>query len=395
MSHNDAPRLLWLSSTRYSNPLPPNLARKWQALAQGLHRQIHVIGFAPGWRPQRFHESVTFHLMPQPGVPLLRYVIIFTWGTLLTLWLVGRQRCRTLIAQGPFEGAIGAAVKQITGLFGVRLSLCVESHNDFEEALFMQREIAAAGLYRRLMRAAARYALRHADALRPVSGSAAEQLRAYTPTTPQVQFMAWIDAEAFHQPRQQPTSASMEIVYAGVLIPRKGLHILLDAFARLDVPTATLSLAGPPDNPDYAAELRQQAQRLGLSERVHFLGSLSQAQLAGRLLQARALVLPSFSEGLPRVIVEAMFAGLPVVATAVSGVPEVLRTGETGWLVPPQDVDALTAALAEVYRVDIDTMSAAARQHAVAFFSSRAFVDGHAELLRLAESRTPPIPATD
>lgn len=379
------PPVLWLSSTRYHAPLPENLARKWQALAIGLQRPIHVIGFATGWRPGHFHEHVNFYLMPQPAQAILRYGVIFSWGTVLALWLAWRHNCRLIVAQSPFEGAIGAFVKQIFGLFGRQMALIVESHNDFEGALFMQRQIGARGLYQRLMRAMAGYALRHADALRPVSSSAAEQLRQYAPDTPQCNFMAWVDVASFTQAqRAVPVNASQELVYAGVLIPRKGIHHLLAAFAQLAHPHATLTLAGPPDNPAYAADLHEQARQLGIADRVTFAGGLSQVALAAIFARSRALVLPSLSEGLPRVIVEAMYAGLPIVATNVSGIPDIITDGEQGYLVEPEDVPALTNALDHILRDDVTQMGAAAATKARAFFSTEAFVQGYRDLLTLA-----------
>jgi glycosyltransferase involved in cell wall biosynthesis len=91
------------------------------------------------------------------------------------------------------------------------------------------------------------------------------------------------------------------------------------------------------------AEMRQLAESLGLGESVHFLG---QRQDVPDLLRAMDIfVLPSYSEGVSLALLEAMAAGLPVIATAVGGLPEVVTDGETGWLIPPRDPAALAGAL--------------------------------------------------
>jgi glycosyltransferase involved in cell wall biosynthesis len=91
------------------------------------------------------------------------------------------------------------------------------------------------------------------------------------------------------------------------------------------------------------AEMRQLAASLGLGESVHFLG---QRRDVPDLLHAMdVFVLPSYSEGVSLALLEAMAAGLPVIATAVGGLPEVVADGETGWLIPPQDAAALAGAL--------------------------------------------------
>ena len=81
---------------------------------------------------------------------------------------------------------------------------------------------------------------------------------------------------------------------------------------------------------------------------VTFLGRCDAGRVRGLLRGAAALVVPSIYEGMPLVILEAMEAGVPVVVSRVSGIPEVVEDGVTGWLVPPEDPAALAAALSEV-----------------------------------------------
>ena len=80
--------------------------------------------------------------------------------------------------------------------------------------------------------------------------------------------------------------------------------------------------------------------------------------------KARALVLPSFAEGLPVVIMEAMALGRPVVSTTVAGIPELVTPGETGWLVPAGDVAALAQAISEVLSLAPEALAAMGRQGA-------------------------------
>ena len=85
-----------------------------------------------------------------------------------------------------------------------------------------------------------------------------------------------------------------------------------------------------------------------LASRVTITGWVAEARVRDEIARAHALVMPSFAEGLPMVIMEAMAAGRPVVATYVAGIPELVRPGETGWLVPAGDAAALRDALREV-----------------------------------------------
>ena len=379
----------WVSSARYRHPLNAVDARKWRLLAEMRDYEFRVIGFSTSLRPRRFHEGARFYLLPQASISPLRYLSMFALAPILLAYLALRYRGRIIVAQSPFEGAIGAAVKGFLRIFGLRPRLIVENHNNFEEDLFMQRQVPLEGLYRRLMLAAARYAFRHADALRVISTSTSERARHYAPSLPQARFMTFSDTDVFRRmARTIPVEEAVDIVYAGVLIPRKGVHYLLKAFARLDAPGAQLHLVGKAENGDYAAALRKQAAELGISERVHFCGAVSQAKLARYFAGARVMVLPSLSEGLGRVVVEAMLLGTPVIGSRVGGIPDLIVPGETGLLVEAGDEAELLEALKQIYRADVKAMGTAARAFALEYFSPEKYVDGYRQLFELATENT-------
>ncbi len=133
------------------------------------------------------------------------------------------------------------------------------------------------------------------------------------------------------------------------VIPRKGIHHLIRAFARIAdrFPHAQLFIVGETDPfPKYTALCRDAARAGGVGDRVHFVGPMSPAELAKAYGRAQVVALASVQETAPVVVAEALAAGRPVVATAVGGVPYMIREGETGWLVPPRDEDTLADALA-------------------------------------------------
>ncbi len=134
------------------------------------------------------------------------------------------------------------------------------------------------------------------------------------------------------------------IGHVGRLVYTKGQSYLLQAFARLvgEYPGACLKIAG--DGP-LREELQQEAARLGIGEKVRFLGFRS--DISGFLRGIDLFVFPSLFEGLGLSMLEALATGVPVVASGVGGIPEVLQGMEAGRLVPPADVDALVSAMKE------------------------------------------------
>ena len=137
----------------------------------------------------------------------------------------------------------------------------------------------------------------------------------------------------------------------GTLTPRKGQLDLLRAFTQVLCrrPSTKLVMVGGTDGPDgdaYAERLRKYVSAEKLDEHVTFTGWRS--DVASILCQLDLLVLPSFNEGLPRAVLEAMALGLPVVATNVGGTSELVVDGQTGLLVPAGDPDALATAIAAI-----------------------------------------------
>lgn len=128
-------------------------------------------------------------------------------------------------------------------------------------------------------------------------------------------------------------------IFVGRLAPVKGLRLLIEAFGRVlaEEPNAKLTVVG--DGPDRTW-LKDAVKPYGAS--VQVAGALSQAEVAEELKKARALVLPSFAEGVPVVLMEAMASGRPVIASQVAGVGELVETGISGYLTAPGDVEALT-----------------------------------------------------
>jgi len=135
------------------------------------------------------------------------------------------------------------------------------------------------------------------------------------------------------------------LLVVGRLRIRKGVDVLLAAMPELRrrVPAARLLIAG---DGEHRAALERAAAALGLGEAVSFLGRAGAPRVRRLLRGAAALVVPSIYEGMPLVVLEAMAASLPVVASRVAGIPEVVEDGKTGWLVPPEDPASLAASLA-------------------------------------------------
>ncbi len=176
------------------------------------------------------------------------------------------------------------------------------------------------------------------------------------------------------------TRSSDEVLFVGRLNEQKGLHFLLQAVAAMRH-RARLTVIG--EGPD-AATLRLQATTLGIADRVNWNGNVSRDALAKLYQRATVLAMPSINEGLGLVAVEAQLCGTPVVAFASGGAPDVIADGQSGLLVPPNDVAALAAALDRIVadRHLQDSLGATGRVQALMNFAPEAAAGRYAALYR-------------
>ncbi len=151
---------------------------------------------------------------------------------------------------------------------------------------------------------------------------------------------------AFHEVPAVPLPAAPRLVCVGRICEQKGQQLLVQAAGVLAARGVAFELVLAGDG-----EMRPEVERLiaglGLQGRVRITGWISSNQVREEILAARALVLPSFAEGLPVVIMEAMALRRPVLTTYVAGIPELVRPGENGWLFPAGDVEALAMAMGD------------------------------------------------
>lgn len=152
--------------------------------------------------------------------------------------------------------------------------------------------------------------------------------------------------EPSHRRERACAGSARNVLFVGNLSERKGVSDLLNALARpvLREGSLEVTLAGGGDVAGYEAKARQ----LGIDNFVHFEGWLDQQRVAQLMARADVLVLPSYDEGLPLVILEALAHGIAVVCTPVGEIPSVLKDGVNARFVTPGDVDGLAAALLEV-----------------------------------------------
>jgi glycosyltransferase involved in cell wall biosynthesis len=164
-----------------------------------------------------------------------------------------------------------------------------------------------------------------------------------------------IEPSRFSEPQPLP-EGPLRLAAIGRFVEQKGQMVLIHALAKLVEahPDLHLSLIG---DGEMRQDLEAAIARYDLARHVTLTGWLSEADVRAELAKAHALVMPSFAEGLPMVVMEAMAAARPVVATYVAGTPELVVPGQTGWLVPAGDPDVLAEAISDLAATPAEALS--------------------------------------
>lgn len=168
-----------------------------------------------------------------------------------------------------------------------------------------------------------------------------------------------VNVEKFTPAEQRPEK--FRAIFVGALIKRKGVHLLLEAWKKLNLPEAELVLVGA-----VQSEMEPYLKEYG-GDSLKVLGFTP--DVAGELRKSSIHVFPSELEGSAKATYEAAACGLPQITTREAG--DVVKNGETGWIIPPNDLDALCAALREAYdqRVTMETYGRAARERVTQKFT--------------------------
>jgi colanic acid/amylovoran biosynthesis glycosyltransferase len=162
---------------------------------------------------------------------------------------------------------------------------------------------------------------------------------------------------AFYAGSAEKIPTAPRLVCVGRLCEAKGQLLLVEAAARVVAAGHPLELVLAGDGP-LRAELEASIRKHSLEKHVRITGWISSAEVRREILASRALVLPSFAEGLPVVLMEAMALRRPVLTTYVAGIPELVRDGENGWVFPAGSVEDLAAAMEDCLARPVEQLQA-------------------------------------
>jgi glycosyltransferase involved in cell wall biosynthesis len=343
------PRLLMAARTRYRLPLDESVGRKFDALEEVF--DLRVLGTALPGSPT---QNGIFRLRPPSRPGKLDGARFFVTLPFRIAREVRDFRPDAVLVQGAHETAAALLGRRLAR---VRAPIVADVHGDWRTATRLYGSPARRLLNPLADRVAAR-AIRNADAVRTISDYTTGLVRELG-VEPAAVFPAFMDLEPFLGP-PAPLPEQPAALFVGVLEHYKDIDGLAAAWrlAAPRLPGVSLRIVGEGTRRHVVEQLVAE-----LPEQVEWTPELATSEVVGALDRATVLVLPSRSEGMGRVLVEALCRGRGVVATRVGGIRDVIRDGETGILVEPRDPAALGDALVRVLSdwVTAERLATAAR----------------------------------
>ncbi|KKS07723.1 MAG: Glycosyl transferase group 1 [Parcubacteria group bacterium GW2011_GWB1_41_4] len=288
-------KVLFIGVTKYNLEKDAHLRKKFEGLSRGIKPYILAKGKIT--MGKKIFGAEFYLLPPSP----------FFWIPAISLgfWLCLVKKIDVIVAQSPLmEGLAGTILKKI-----FRKELIVEIHGDWE--------------VRKNLSKLAKIGLRNADKIRGVAQYLVAKAKKFAPDKPYFIFPTFTDLDEFLGERD--INFGNTVLLVGRNDPVKGVKYLVEACAKIkkEFPDFKLSLVGE-----------------GLPE-----GKLSLEEVKRRMKNCYCLVVPSLSEGLPRVILEAQALGKPVIASKVGGIPELITDGRNGFLFKVGDSNELAEKL--------------------------------------------------
>jgi glycosyltransferase involved in cell wall biosynthesis len=300
-----------------------------------------LIAFLRGllWSPLKTCAalSLAIRVSRKTNGRLLHHLVCVAEASQIRIWLA-RTRASHLHAHFGTNSAEIAMQTRVLG--GPRYSFTVHGPEEFSAPLALEDKI------------------RRSAFVVAISSFGRSQLymRIAAALWPRVHVVHCALEPSFYSAASDSVKSATRMVCVGRLCEAKGQLLLVEAIAELKQRGVRVDLVLAGDG-DLREQIEKRVRDLGLEDSVQITGWISSNEVRNELLAARAMVLPSFAEGLPVVIMEALALRRPVITTYIAGIPELVKAGDNGWLVPAGSIHDLTAAIEDCLSRSVDEIN--------------------------------------
>ena len=370
---NKKSKVLFFSTTSYKEPLPESINKKFEAL--GTLATIKIFAYKARNSENHLSSSI-LHLFKRPKNRFIRYIKT----TFISLILMRKHfsRADIVVVQDPILALLVIlSVKTVTR----KPKIVIESHGDFIETITLEKNLFFPKLYKILLKSIASYTLNKADCLRVISSSTKEQVESFTEEKTIVEFPAWIDLRNFLDVNYKPEKKT--ILFLGSISDRKNPLLILRSLNNLRKKSIFfLTIIGPHINKEYLKKLNQYILNNDLDEFATIKEEVEQEEVIHYLSKSSLLILPSKSEGLGRVILEAQAVGCPVLVSDSGGMKDFIDEKKTGFIFKNNDVIDLSEKIELILNDEqlMEDVSTLGKESIIKFYNSDSFTKGYKKI---------------
>tara|TARA_Y100001935_G_scaffold116864_1_gene96699 strand:- start:706 stop:1848 length:1143 start_codon:yes stop_codon:yes gene_type:complete len=307
------PNMLFLGTTNYGFELSKSDKNKFRELNVKFNVYVFTYGT---FENEIDFEYVKIKYLKKPRTLIFRYLKFYFLSIFKLNKFIDENNITIVSAKEPIS-ALNPVLLKI--LFKKKIKIIIENHGNFKSQLLEQRDNAYISKFIFLTEFIVKFVFKHVDILRGVNEQNSNYFKKYNSNLKIYNFPAWIDSSIF---LSRSSEERKDLLFVGNIIKRKGVYFLIDSLSTflLENQNIKLRIVGKKEDFKYYEKINNFINKKKLQKSVIFLGEIKQEKIAEYMNSSKILIMASSSEGLPRVLIEAGFCGLPSIASNIDGI---------------------------------------------------------------------------
>lgn len=311
--------ILFFGTTDYGFELSKSDENKFKE----LNTKLNIFVFTYGIENKEIDFGIVkIKYLKKPKSLIFKYIKFYFLSILQLNKFISENNISVVSSKEPISALSPVLIKLF---LNKNIKIIIENHGDFREQLLQQRDSFFISKSLFLTEFIIKFVFKHLDMLRGVNKQNSEYFKKYNKYISIYNFPAWIDSSIFTYTENGKRN---DILFVGNIIRRKGIHFLIESISPFlkKNKNITFRIVGNKEDKKYFLELKDLIKNHNLNDRIIFLEAATQIEIAKLMNNSKVLVMGSTSEGLPRVLIEAGFCGLPAVATKIDGIYDPFST---------------------------------------------------------------------
>jgi len=316
------PNLLFLGTTNYGFELSKSDESKFRELSDKFNVYVFTYGI---FENEIDFKYVKIKYLKKPRSLILGYLKFYFFSISKLNNFINENNITIVSAKDPISALNPVLLKT---LFKKKIKIIIENHGNFKSQLLEQRDLTYIAKFIFLTEFIVKFVFKRADILRGVNEQNSNYFKKYNSNLKIYNFPAWIDSSIFSSENLEKRK---DLLFVGNVIKRKGVYFIIDSLSTflLENRNIQLRIIGKKEDLNYYSKINEIVNKRNLQKSVIFLDEIGQEEIAKYMNSSKILLMASSSEGLPRVLIEAGFCGLPSIASNIDGIhdPFSLRGG--------------------------------------------------------------------